>query len=98
MIQKAADAEQRAMEKVSSTIDLTDLNTSSGAPDVSAHMDANQGCSPCDMPDAVEVAERIQAVTTSVKDVPDNPRSPIPWWTDLEEEEEEEGGDEGGGQ
>jgi hypothetical protein len=95
-LQQAVDAEQRAFAAVSSTIDLDGIEEASETPASAQGVADNQAAQPCDLPDEMKLADKIQNVTTSVKDVPDNPRSAVPWWTDLEEEEEGEGDDAGG--
>jgi hypothetical protein len=95
LMRNAMDAEQRAFEQVSSTLDLREVEEASEGSGVVADVGSGDCSQPCDLPDGVALADKIQAVSTTVKDVPDNPRVPIPWWTEFEEEEEGDGDESG---
>ena len=97
LLRSAMDAEQRAFDAVSSTIDLDGVEEASESSHAIADVNSDDASQPCDLPDGVELAEKIQSVTTTVQDVPDNPRVAIPWWTEMEEEDEEGEGDASGG-
>lgn len=89
LLKSAMNAEQRALAQVSSTIDIDDIEQKQDHGVLASSVDTNAASQPCDVPEAIDLADKIQSVSTTMKDVPDNPRIAIPWWTDVEEEESE---------
>jgi len=89
LLKSAMNAEQRAMAQVSSTIDIDDIEQKQDQGIFASNLDVTTASQPCDLPEVIDLADKIQSVTTTMKDVPDNPRIAIPWWTDVEEEEGE---------
>lgn len=89
-LMKRAEAEEsQQMDRVTSLIDVRDLQADVDSGAVAPDLSAGAACPTCPAPDGLEVATEIQQVSETVADPAVMKRTTDPWWTEEEEEEEE---------
>ncbi len=94
LVKDAIEAEKRAFDNLTDLVHLQEEDQVHDEPATVDHIQHGQQCTPCDVPEQVDLARQIKNAIWVIEDPPNRRRVRDPWWALEEEEEEEESQDE----